>query len=104
MLHTHTVLIQHNPELNSIENIAKKERRSTWLRRVSEGQSDPANEASQPRRQVTDHVRRVLASMYGTSISYRSPISRYNPLMNSLRPQPRFVASKASTCALRIGS
>lgn len=40
----------------------KKERRSTWLRRVSEGQSDPANEASQPRMQVTDHVRRVLGS------------------------------------------
>ena len=27
-----------------------------------EGQSDPANEASQPRRQVADHFRRVLGS------------------------------------------
>lgn len=63
MLYTHTVLIQHNPDPNSIENIAKKERRSTWLRRVSEGQRDPVHEVSQPRRQVTDHVRRVLGSL-----------------------------------------
>lgn len=41
---------------------SEKERRSTWLRRLSEGQGDPANEASPPRRQVTDHVRRVLGS------------------------------------------